>query len=381
MRIESFAYSELWGQDRQWKVEKFPLDKKNLFVGKNASGKTRILNCIHALASILKSPPREMYESGHWQVEFITERRRLHYSLVIEDRQVARERVYLDDEMRLERGSDGSGRIWNDQTRSHLRFRLSPEQIAAYYKQDAEQHSFLEMLKAWARNERFYQFSSELGKRTIYAVKTPADPNSDDPSISTEADRTTELYTKGYSKFGDEFDRVILRDLKEVGYDCESVEAVVGPDILKNLPVALQDRLPVLLQLKERDLPAPTRQFEMSLGMYRAMALIIHFNFCRMSKLESTVIIDDIGEGLDFDRSTALINTIMKRTTNSRIQIILSTNDRFVMNEVDLDFWKIVDRAGNVVRILDKSVIGEKFERFERIGLSNFDFFSRGFAL
>lgn len=40
--------------------------------------------------------------------------------------------------------------------------------------------------------------------------------------------------------------------------------------------------------------------------MYRALAVIIHLNYLLLAKKTSCILIDDIGEGLDFERSTAL---------------------------------------------------------------------------
>lgn len=55
----------------------------------------------------------------------------------------------------------------------------------------------------------------------------------------------------------------------------------------------------------------------------------------------------------------------------------MTSNDRFVMNEVDLKYWHILNRSAETVRILDYANSGEKFDHFKLIGLSNFDFFSR----
>jgi recombinational DNA repair ATPase RecF len=53
MRLESVKYSEFEGNPQEWTLEGLRLRKRNLIVGRNAAGKTRVLNVISALASQL----------------------------------------------------------------------------------------------------------------------------------------------------------------------------------------------------------------------------------------------------------------------------------------------------------------------------------------
>ena len=70
-----------------------------------------------------------------------------------------------------------------------------------------------------------------------------------------------------------------------------------------------------------------------------------------------------------------------KRTQQSRnLQVILTTNDRFVMNAVPIDYWTVLDRRGNTVHVFNKSNSGDKFESFKFTGLSNFDFFATDYV-
>ena len=57
----------------------------------------------------------------------------------------------------------------------------------------------------------------------------------------------------------------------------------------------------------------------------------------------------------------------------------MSTNDRFVMNYVDLKYWQIIDRVGNTVKYYNIKNSLKTFEDFKFTGLNNFDFFASGF--
>ena len=63
------------------------------------------------------------------------------------------------------------------------------------------------------------------------------------------------------------------------------------------------DNLPKFLYVQEDGLKSVTEQLEISQGMFRALSLFIQINYAILSDQPSCIIIDDIGEGLDFQRS------------------------------------------------------------------------------
>ena len=117
----------------------------------------------------------------------------------------------------------------------------------------------------------------------------------------------------------------------------------------------------------------------MSQGMFRVLSLIIQLNYSKMAQRATTVVIDDIGEGLDFERSCALINLLMAKYSGSNIQLIMATNDRFVMNQVPLETWSVLQRSGHHCRVFNHANSSQAFEEFKFTGLNNFDFFATDF--
>ena len=57
----------------------------------------------------------------------------------------------------------------------------------------------------------------------------------------------------------------------------------------------------------------------------------------------------------------------------------MSTNDRFVMNSVDLKYWQVIDRVGSNVSYYNIKNSSQIFEDFKFTGLNNFDFFATDF--
>ena len=134
---------------------------------------------------------------------------------------------------------------------------------------------------------------------------------------------------------------------------------------------------PHILFVQEKDLNCRTTQADMSQGMFRALSLLISINFAARTGSAECILIDDIGEGLDFARSAALLDCIIKKNRKPSFQIIMTTNDRFIMNSVPLKHWIILDRHGSDVQSVTARNSPKIFEEFDYLGLSNFDFFSR----
>ncbi len=112
----------------------------------------------------------------------------------------------------------------------------------------------------------------------------------------------------------------------------------------------------------------------MSQGMWRVLSLLVHVNYSRLANPGACVIIDDIGEGLDFDRSCRLIDLLRRKANQSEIQLVMSTNDKFVMNQVPLEEWSVLQRTRNHVSVKNYQNARAEFESFKFTGLSNFSF-------
>jgi hypothetical protein len=165
-----------------------------------------------------------------------------------------------------------------------------------------------------------------------------------------------------------------------VGFQIDNIEIDIQRGII--LPDTLILPSPPLgLVAKEPDLKGKTDQQYMAQGMFRTLSLIIQINYAQMARVPSCILVDDIGEGLDYERSTNLIKLLIEKAKNSDVQLIMATNDRFVMNNVPLQYWSVIHRIGNRSRIYNYRNARKIFDKFEFTGLSNFDFFSSDYFL
>jgi hypothetical protein len=113
--------------------------------------------------------------------------------------------------------------------------------------------------------------------------------------------------------------------------------------------------------------------------MFRALSIITQINYSQLAHRATCIVIDDIGEGLDFDRSCRLIELLRAKAQASSVQLIMATNDRFVMNKVPLEEWSVIQRQGAKVTVRNSQNSKAAFEDFKFTGLSNFDFFATDF--
>jgi AAA domain, putative AbiEii toxin, Type IV TA system len=257
-----------------------------------------------------------------------------------------------------------------------LDFQTPESELAAVNRRDSLQHPYFETLYSWGMGVRHFQFGTSLGKdRLLYLIKDK--PSAFDPRNTAEV---ISIFRRGLDQFGNDFTDGIVSDMAAIGYKLteigvkplESVTVTVEPPILSGELVGLY--------VKEHDLSGVTDQVDMSQGMFRALSVIIHLNYSERSEQPSCILIDDVGEGLDFDRSCALIDLLMQKAQHGGVQLIMSTNDRFVMNRVPLQFWSIIHRDRNVCRFFNYENSRDKFEAFKLTGMNNFDFFATDFV-
>ena len=114
-------------------------------------------------------------------------------------------------------------------------------------------------------------------------------------------------------------------------------------------------------------------------GMFRAFSVLVQVNYYILSGNKAFVIIDDIGEGLDFSRAKQLVQLLIAKAGEARIQLIMSTNDSFIMNAVDIKHWAVIMREGHKISLYNYANSKEIFEEFKFTGLNNFDFYASEF--
>ena len=372
MKLSKLAYSEFDGLPNEWKLNETLLGKKNLIVGKNATGKSRFLSVISALSNLFSGDLKTIFTIGNYVAEF-TKGNDIHrYELSLENNIVTFEKLIKNGEPQFERDQTGIGSIFALDVGEHIKFQIPANKIVVQAKRDQIQHPFLEDLIEWGRNVRFLQFGTSLGKENgiflgVSLENIPEPKNTLQPAV---------MFQVGKTKFNNEFIQNIQADMNSIGYQIESIDIGINPAM-----ASMGTNLVGLLCVKERDRQSLTYQNEMSQGMFRALSTIIQLNYQIYTETESSILIDDIGEGIDYDRSVKLIELVMSDRLGAKNQVLISSNDKFVMNTVPIEHWQIMQRSGSKCSFINRFNSKNIFDDFVDVGLSNFDFFSNEFYM
>jgi energy-coupling factor transporter ATP-binding protein EcfA2 len=372
MQIESFKYSQHENDPREWRLENVQFGAVTLLVGRNASGKTRTLNVINGLAKLLTGEMKPAYRSGNYVVNFRDGETAFLYELRYHDSAVTLEEFSKDGKKLLHRGPDGIGKIFAEKLNTDLEFQSPPLELAAVTRRDSIQHPFFESLYNWGKGVRHFAFGSPLGQNNLAAVtkdkEAPFNPNDTGSAVA--------VFRRGIEEFGSRFTDATMADMAKLDYHLEEIG--IRPPEMVILQVPTGNTI-VGLYAKERKLNMITEQFEMSQGMFRALSVLGQLNYAELKQMPNCIIIDDIGEGLDFERSCSLVELLIEKATSSKTQLIMSTNDRFVMNRVPLEYWAVIQRRNNTCRFFNYANSKKQFEEFKFTGMNNFDFFATDF--
>jgi AAA domain, putative AbiEii toxin, Type IV TA system len=375
MEIKSLKYHQHKRTKNEWSLEPITFENINLIAGQNATGKTKVINIIANLGRLFSDIQNIRYKSGTYKIVFVKDDNEIIYSLNYKNRKVISEKLHFNEKIYLNRNLDGDAKISSSQLDQKLEYKIPDDQLAALTKRDPKQHPLLVELYNWGNNLMHFQFGDSLGK---YVLGMPSKKTEKDlPFNLKRTDKVVSIFRKGKNKWPG-FERAIKQDMASVGYNLEKVflSPPVTMEISGDIPVS-----PIALAVKEKDLLCVTDQTDMSQGMFRALSLLIQLNYAIKNNKLSCVLIDDIGEGLDYERSSNLIKLLLKKMDKRSIQIIMSTNDRFVMNNFPLECWTILHRDGNRSLNINYRNSKELFDEFELMGLNNFDFFTSKFFL
>lgn len=372
--MKQITYSQHVGADSEWVLNACDLAEQNLIVGKNATGKTKTLNVIYNTASYISGRTElNLHPQDYTYVFTLNDHETLTYHAAYAQDAILFETLKKNDQTLLERDENGSGKIWAHELQDAIGFKIQHNELAIKAKRDALQHPFLESIHNWANRVRIFRFGSDVGKTNIAILqKGSAAVRSND----FESIQPVRLFKTGQKLLGPDFIKLVIQDLNAMDFPVEGIE--IGEPISIKLEGNIPGQ-PTILRIKEEGIKSWIDQFDLSQGMYRSIILLMYIRVAMADGEPNLILLDDVGEGLDFGRSAKLINTVLSNTKVDDIQLIMTTNDRFIMNAVDLKLWKIISRTGPSLNFRNYGNSKADFDRFLTLGLNNFDFFTGNF--
>lgn len=348
MELTSFSFKE-----PSWSILAFkPLHQTNLLVGRNASGKSKTLKAMFYAASyilqndILFRPDTvEVNLSFNLDVDNDGRISTLSYSFSYANKRVVNESMIYNGEEVI---------IRNNSVASILEESVTPpeDKLIIHVRRDVNFYPLTERLVRWAENVRFVPFG-DIGDTIV------------DHRLVSRISNSQRLFDL-YEKLSDDQRKNIIVECQQLGFNIQDIV----PFSAEQLRV---------MTFREEGIIAPIPEFFLSDGMIRTIYLLFYIKYVESSKVNSMLLIDDLGEGLDYRRSVDLGKKIFDICKNHNVQLFVTSNDSFLMDAVDLEHWNILHRNGNVVNVINQANKPELFRRFKMTGLSNFDLFSSDF--
>jgi ABC-type multidrug transport system ATPase subunit len=372
MFLHKFSFTENAGEKTEWLIDNVSLGAINLVVGRNTSGKTRTLNALTDLVGMIRGKGTRATGPVTYEVHFSNSEHLMKYQLEYDLSTIHKEQLLVGEEMVLDRGGEGRGKIKYEATPGSifLEFEIPHDQLACFAKRDKLQHPFIELIQEWAVNLRRFDFSSDLGK-SRYALKSAFHVK--DLDLSLTGSSLVPVVSVAAEEFPS-FRKQVLEDMADIGYELIDFGIVRFSE-----PYSQSDQDRYAVYTTEKGLEKQVTQRDMSQGMYRAFSVISQLNYNILRGNKGFVIIDDIGEGLDFSRAKQLVQLIIAKAEKAGIQLIMSTNDSFIMNAVAIEHWAVIVREGNKISLFNYENSKEIFEEFKFTGLNNFDFYASDF--
>lgn len=364
MVLTKLDFYENKGRNTFWEIKHLNFGMINLIVGLNATGKTRLINVISNLAKIFSK--KRALADGSWNLEFTQNNdSKFKYSLSILDKVIVKEEVMLDDKLLLKREYD-KGTIFSFTSSKEIKINPPKKELVLHVRRDVKEFPFLEDIYNWAEATLTYRFTSARPDELIIPINSPTDN-------STEGERLENLgetpFILNRALKDEKLVTSITKDLNSIGYHINEIN--VKTKLIRGIPNPA-----LITSIREKYLKCEIDQLLMSQGMYRAFSLIVIINYLLKQHGEHLILIDDLGEGLDFKRATELSKLLIKKLEGSKKQLIMTSNDRFLTNSVPLKYINVLERNGHIVKAFNYENSKKIFDEFKFTGLNNFDLFS-----
>ena len=363
LKLIEFDYIENKGLPNEWAIENCVLETINLFAGKNSTGKSRILKSLHLLAMILCKNIEVVDLSKTVEGSLVfseTESKdRIELFFSIAKGVVTSESLSINDAAGLVRNLSGAVKIIDDRIDiENDDQQVDPTSLAVY--ELSFKCQFLGIFVDWATC-----FCCGLHSFVIpQAINSP------------EAFNVFDVFTKGNST-DPKYKKAVLIDMAKVGYTISHLE--LKDSILQSQKSSIVDLygVPVCFFVREGEKDIDTEQPEMSKGMFRVLVTLIKVNYLLLvcARTPSCFTVDDLGEGLDPKCATRLTKLLFEKFATSEFQLVIATNNEYVMNAVPIEHWSLMERSPNGVRFKNRHNSQEEIEVFDFLGLNNFDYF------
>lgn len=340
MILTHFSYSELG-----WSIERpLPLQPVNLLVGRNSVGKSKTIRSLgKTVMFLLQQFDLQMFVNFGAKLCFEDAGTNFTYSFFCKNGVIEKEHLAVGDKMYLDRS--GKNALLHEEV-------INPpsNKLVLHVRRDTVQYPYIEKIMSWAERACGISFNE-------------IDMAGDSATSFRIAGTQQKLYdmVKSLSREGVQH---VMDEAAKLDYPITRIRPL---DLMENYKKVV---------FREKGVDGGLIDKSLSKGMFRALYILIYIEYMSIQGYPSLLMIDDMCEGLDYDRSISLGKLLFDFCLSKGIQLVASSNDTFLMDIVDLKYWNIIQREGSKVSSINIQDNSELFRDFRFTGLSNFDFIS-----
>lgn len=331
-----------------WELKEMSgLQTTNLLVGKNSSGKTRTLRALRNIVNYIQSRRGLFAENIFSTTLKFHDPEDIHFSLSysfeVNTEKVIREELEINNVKILKRKGEVAEFYFE---------KVNPPEnkLIVQIRRDRELYPEIEKLMTWA-------------DRVVPVSISNINP------ITSVMDKLTDIihpypFSELVKKLSDDQKKEVMKEALILGYDLTTIQT-------KQI-----DSDNVIVTVKERYSKSEIADFRLSSGFLRTLYLLCLLKLIGDKILPSLLLIDDMGEGLDYSRAVDLGRLVFEECEKKNVQLIATTNDEFLMDVTDLSKWQVLVRKNSKINVLNRLNAEKLFKDFSYTGLNNFDFFS-----
>ena len=338
--------SKLTYKDSDWEIGPICLSEQSLIVGPNATGKSTVLRCIRRFIRVVVGNIKiDAALDFRYDMEFSNSIGVVSYILRVQGGRVVEELLETNGKARVRR--DVGGSIVGDES-----VNVPDTTLLINARRDIDKYPDIEMVLTWVEQMSSFIFSNILSSDSRVS-----------PFTASQID-----ICRMWEKIDTSQKEAVKKWMQKLRYNIDIIDIDVNKLGEKTLYVV------------EENVTKPIVMGKMSNGMYRVLYLLVYLYYVSVNS-SGTVLVDDLGEGLDYFRSSTLGEMLFSFSKEHNIQLIVTSNDNFLVDKVDLSAWVLLKREGHTVSSISEKTNPEDFARFRKLGLRNFDLLKTDFLV
>jgi len=333
VKLKSFEAVEKVGKTLETKINRFPIDDFNLLISDNAQGKSRLLRMLSFFSQLFRDKPKIIKSNFSGELAF-----EVRYSQNVEEVKYEIDIVPSNGENIFHESVTRNGKpvyssekklLFNETAQCEVKNYFIPKNLPALSSINESDFTTINLLR------NFFQRIVLVDSNKSREIKVSPDsivPDAGGANISSVLNNWKKSYPEIFNEVVNEFMECFPL-IHKIYFTKQDIQDVMQADVLT---------------LDEDNVDKPILQTQWSDGLIRILYLLmapkIPFNINGERLPPSLVLVDEIENGLDFNRLKYIINYLRDHSDDS--QVMISSHSPLVCDFVHPGNWIVVKRKG-----------------------------------